>query len=68
MERARTTASPGKRAALIAEAEKLTMQQLPWIPDVQPDTVLVLKKDLTGAVSSSAYLFSPWADSLGGTG
>ena len=68
VERARTTASPGKRAALIAEAEKLTMQQLPWIPDVQPNTVLVLKKDLTGAVSSSAYLFSPWADSLGGTG
>ena len=68
VERARTTASPGKRAALIAEAEKLTMQQLPFIPDVQPDTVLVLRKDLTGAVSSSAYLFSPWADNLGGTG
>ena len=68
VERARTTASPGKRAALIAEAEKLTAEQLPWIPDVQPDTVLVLNKDLTGAVSSSAYLFSPWADSLGGTG
>ena len=41
------------------------MQQLPWIPDVQPDTVLVLNKDLTGAVSSSAYLFSPWADQSG---
>ena len=68
VERARTTASPGKRAALIAEAENLTAEQLPWIPDVQPDTVLVLTKDLTGAVSSSAYLFSPWADSLGGTG
>ena len=67
VERARTTASPGQRAALIAEAEKLTAEQLPFIPDVQPDTVLVLKKDLTGAVSSSAYLFSPWADSLGGT-
>ena len=68
MEQARTTASPSKRAALIAEAEKLTAEQLPFIPDVQPDTVLVLNKDLTGAVSSSAYLFSPWADSLGGTG
>ena len=68
VERARTTASPGKRAALIAEAEKLTAEQLPFIPDVQPDTVLVLEKNLTGAVSSSAYLFSPWADSLGGTG
>ncbi len=68
VERARTTASPSKRAALIAEAERLTAEQLPFIPDVQPDTVLVLEKNLTGAVSSSAYLFSPWADSLGGTG
>ena len=68
VEQARTAASPSKRAALIAEAEKLTVEQLPFIPDVQPDTVLVLEKDLTGAVSSSAYLFSPWADSLGGTG
>ena len=65
VERARTTASPSKRAALIAGAEKLTAEQLPFIPDVQPDTVLVLGKNLTGAVSSSAYLFSPWADSLG---
>jgi hypothetical protein len=30
--------------------------------------VLLLGKGLTGAVSSSAYLFSPWADQLGGTG
>ena len=65
VEQARTTASPSKRAALIAEAEKLTAEQLPFIPDVQPDTVLVLEKDLTGAVSSSAYLFSPWADQSG---
>ena len=44
VEQARTTASPSKRAALIAEAEKLTAEQLPFIPDVQPDTVLVLKR------------------------
>jgi peptide/nickel transport system substrate-binding protein len=67
LERARGTASPDERASLVSEAEKLTMQQLPWIPDVQPDTALVLGKGLTGAVSSTAYLFSPWADSLGGT-
>src|SRR5215467_10813406 len=68
LEQARSTASPAKRAALVARAEKLTMQQLPCIPAVQPDTVLVLGKGLTGAVSSSAYLYSPWANSLGGTG
>jgi peptide/nickel transport system substrate-binding protein len=68
LEQARSTASPDQRAALVAKAEKLTMQQLPMIPDVQPDTVLVLAKGLTGAISSSAYLTSPWADQLGGTG
>ena len=68
LEQARSTVSPDQRAALVAKAEKLTMQQLPWIPDVQTDTVLVLAKGLTGAISSSAYLYSPWADDLGGTG
>jgi peptide/nickel transport system substrate-binding protein len=66
LEQARGTADPDKRAALVAQAEKLTAQQLPWIPDVHPTSVLLLGKGLTGAVSSSAYLFSPWADSLGG--
>jgi peptide/nickel transport system substrate-binding protein len=50
------------------QAEKLAAQQLPWIPTVQPDTVLLLGKGLTDAVSSGAYLFSPWANQLGGTG
>jgi hypothetical protein len=50
----------------VARAEKLAAQQLPWIPDVEPGTALVLGKDLTGAVASSAYLFAPgptaWAE------
>jgi peptide/nickel transport system substrate-binding protein len=68
LERARGTASPDQRATLVSEAEKLAAQQLPWIPDAQPDTVLLLGKGLTGAVSSTAYLYAPWADGLGGTG
>ena len=36
--------------------------------NVSPDMVLVLGKSFSGAVSSSAYLFSPWANQLGGTG
>jgi peptide/nickel transport system substrate-binding protein len=68
LEQARSTANPAQRAALVAKAETLTAQQLPCIPTVQPDTVLVLAKGLTGAISSSAYLYSPWANQLGGTG
>ena len=52
-------ANLNKRAALVAMAEKLTTQQLPWIPDVEPTTVLLLGKGLTGAVSSFACMFSP---------
>jgi peptide/nickel transport system substrate-binding protein len=68
LEQARSTADPDKRAALVARAEKLTAQQLPWIPDAEPDTLLLLGKGLTGAVASFAAMFSPWADSLGGAG
>jgi peptide/nickel transport system substrate-binding protein len=68
LEQARSTADPNKRAALVAQAEKLTMQQLPWIPNVQPVALLMLSSKLSGAVASFAYMFAPWADSLGGTG
>ena len=61
-------ANPDQRAALVVKADELTIQRLPWIPDVQPATVPVLGKSLSGAVSSSAYLFSLWADQLGGAG
>jgi peptide/nickel transport system substrate-binding protein len=68
MEQARSTANLNKRAALVAKAEKLAMQQLPWIPNVQPTSLLLLGKGLTGAVASFAYMFAPWADGLGGSG
>jgi peptide/nickel transport system substrate-binding protein len=68
MEKARGTADPIARAKLVIQAEKLADQELPWIPDVQPTSVLLLNKNLTGAVASFAYMFAPWADHLGGAG
>jgi peptide/nickel transport system substrate-binding protein len=67
LEDARSTADPDKRAALVAKAEQLAAQQLPWIPNVQPTSVLTISKKLTGATVSFAYMFAPWANSLGGT-
>jgi peptide/nickel transport system substrate-binding protein len=67
LEQARSTGNPAKRAALVARAEKLTAQLLPWIPDAQPTSLLLLSKNLTGAVASFAYMFAPWANNLGGT-
>jgi peptide/nickel transport system substrate-binding protein len=66
LEQARGTASPDSRARLVAKAEELAAQQLPWIPDAQPTNVLMMNDGLTGAVGSFAYMFAPWADNLGG--
>jgi peptide/nickel transport system substrate-binding protein len=63
---ARGTADADARATLVAKAEELAAKDLPWIPDAQPTSVLMLNSGLTGAVSSFAYMFAPWADSLGG--
>jgi peptide/nickel transport system substrate-binding protein len=66
LNQARGTASASARASLVVKAEKLAAQQLPWIPNAQPTNVLMLNDSLTGAVGSFAYMFAPWADSLGG--
>ena len=66
LEQARGTAGADARAALVAKAEQLAAQQLPWIPDAQPTNVLFLSSNLTGAVASFSYMFAPWADQLGG--
>jgi peptide/nickel transport system substrate-binding protein len=68
LEHARSTANPDRRAALMVQAEKINNQLLPWIPDVQPTSLLLLSSNLTGAVASFAYMFAPWANSLGGKG
>ena len=66
LNQAEGTANPGQRAALVARAEELAAKILPWIPDVQPTSVLMLGKGLTGATASFSYMFAPWADNLGG--
>ncbi|MGN6794513.1 MAG: hypothetical protein ACTHJW_19175, partial [Streptosporangiaceae bacterium] len=66
LETARSTANPNARAALVAKAEQRAAVILPWIPDVQPENLLIMSKDLTGATASFAYMFAPWANTLGG--
>ncbi len=66
LDSARTTLNPTARAELNIKAEKLTIKELPWIPFVEPYTTLVLNSGLTGAFASFSYMWSPWANSLGG--
>ena len=67
LEEARATADPDKRATLVSEAQRIVVQDLPAIPTVLPQNVVVMNKSLTGAVASFAFMFAPWADQLGGT-
>ncbi|WP_214409190.1 ABC transporter substrate-binding protein [Sphaerisporangium fuscum] len=68
LERARGTQEPAKRAELAVQAQQAVTEDLPWIPNVAPDTVLVLNSKLTGATVSSQHLFAPWAAKLGAVG
>jgi peptide/nickel transport system substrate-binding protein len=67
MDDARSTADPKARAQKVVDIEKFIATDLPWIPVVQPQVPLITSSNLSGAYSSFAYMFSPWADSLGGT-
>lgn len=66
LEKARGTADETQRATLVITALEKINEQLPWIPNVQPSSVLVMNKDLSGATASFAYMFAPWANDLGG--
>jgi len=66
LSQARSTADPNARAALVAKAEERVATLLPWIPDAQPIDILIMAKGLTGATASFAYMFAPWANTLGG--
>jgi peptide/nickel transport system substrate-binding protein len=68
LDRARATLNPTARAELNIKVEQLTMKQLPWIPAAEPDTIVVLNSKLTGVMASFSYMWSPWANSLGGKG
>jgi len=65
-EDARGTADPNQRAQKVADVEKKMADDLPWLPMVQPLVTLVTSNNLSGAYCSFAYMFSPWAESLGG--
>jgi len=65
-EDARGTADANQRAQKVADVEKKMAVDLPWLPMVQPLVTLVTSNNLSGSYCSFAYMFSPWADSLGG--
>jgi len=67
MDDARSTADPNARAQKVVDVEKFIATDLPWIPVLEPLVPVVTSANLSGSYSSFAYMFSPWADKLGGT-
>lgn len=66
LNQARSTADPEQRAELMIKVEERFNELLPWIPLAQPTTVLVMNREISGAISSFAYMMAPWANELGG--
>ncbi len=66
MNAARSEANLDKRAQDMVMAQKLSMDDMPWIPDAFPNNELITSANLSGAVASFAYMFAPWANNLGG--
>lgn len=56
---------PAERAKLIAEAEALVVEQLPWVPIADLNVRLFMDNSITGAPASFVYLYYPWAADIG---
>lgn len=62
---ARATTDEAKRADIVIEAQKQITADTPWIPIVQTPTRLFMTSTITGAPSTFAYFYYPWAADLG---
>ncbi|MFZ1992745.1 MAG: ABC transporter substrate-binding protein [Solirubrobacteraceae bacterium] len=66
LDEARGTTDLTKRAALVIQAQRLVMQDLPWIPlDFRPNTAFV-RSGICGVPLDFSMMASPWAASVGG--
>ena len=63
--RALQTDDPDARSHLAAEAQRLTSEELPWIPLFDVPTTLWLGDRITGVDPSISYMYFPWAATIG---
>ncbi|GHD83522.1 peptide/nickel transport system substrate-binding protein [Salinibacterium amurskyense] len=57
-----------ERALLVNQVQEAAMEDLPWIPIVDPAVRLFMADGVTGAPASFVYLYYPWAADLGASG
>ncbi|MFD9610582.1 ABC transporter substrate-binding protein [Streptomyces sp. NPDC090082] len=59
---------PDRRLKIETELQKRVADQLPWIPVAEWPTALFLNKRITGAPTTIAYMYYPWAADVGAAG
>ncbi|CAM5226232.1 ABC transporter substrate-binding protein OS=Streptomyces tendae OX=1932 GN=GUR47_24195 PE=3 SV=1 [Streptomyces tendae] len=65
VEQAKRTLDDAERAELVVDIQRRFADAAVWIPVAQTPTALALSDKLTGPPASMAYLYHPWAASLG---
>ncbi|MFD9405860.1 ABC transporter substrate-binding protein [Streptomyces sp. NPDC059989] len=68
VDRAVAAYDPAEHAAANAEAQKIAMKELPWLPLYTQPVSVFLGKRITGVQPSIAYLYHPWAAEIGAKG
>ena len=65
LQQAGETYDPAARLAVEARIQQLAADQVPWIPAAEWPTSLFMDKRITGAPTSIAYMYYPWAADVG---
>ncbi|MBD0675028.1 ABC transporter substrate-binding protein [Streptomyces sp. CBMA156] len=65
VDRATAEYDPARRGAIEAELQRTASEQLLWIPVAEWPTAVFLNKRITGAPTTIAYLYYPWAADVG---
>ncbi|MFJ1704842.1 ABC transporter substrate-binding protein [Kitasatospora sp. NPDC088346] len=65
VDRAAAEYDPAKRGAIEARLQRTASEQLLWIPVAEWPTAVFLNKRITGAPTTIAYLYYPWAADVG---
>lgn len=69
MARALSESDPAARGRLLAQAQAIVSDELPWIPLIEPPARLFLKDGLAGAPTTvPPRQGSPWAARVGAGG
>ncbi|WP_369142153.1 ABC transporter substrate-binding protein [Streptomyces sp. R44] len=65
VDQATASYEPDQRLKIEAELQKRAAEQLPWIPVAEWPTAVFLNKRITGAPTTIAYMYYPWAADVG---